>query len=268
MHSEKIRETGGVRCLTFDNLTGQGIIHGFTLRSGGVSTAPYDTFNLGFHVGDSPQHVLENRRRLAEALGYHPEHVVAGEQVHKTAVSVVDADMRGRGHASSGDAVAATDGLVCMEPGIVLMAHSADCTILFFHDPVLHCIGLAHAGWRGAVADMSRAMVETMHGLGCLRENIRVALSPSVGPCCYQIGEPVIEKIAPGLRGKVISVRDGNSFLDLAGLQRLQLMQAGIPGQNITRSAYCTNCRDDLFFSYRASGGQTGRMAGVISLLK
>jgi YfiH family protein len=267
MRSEEIREAGGVRWLAFASLGQAGLMHGFSLRTGGVSPAPCDTLNLGFHVEDDPCNVLENRGRLGRALGYNPEDVTSGEQVHKTHIIVVNKSMRGLGHRSYEDALPETDGLVCLEPGIVLMAHSADCTLLFFHDPVKRCIGLAHAGWRGAVAGMGPAMVEVMAALGCLRENIRVAISPTVGSCCYRVGENVAEQVPAHLRQKVMSIRDGGFFMDLPGLQRLQLGDEGIGDENITQSGYCTNCRDDLFFSYRASVGKTGRMAGVISLL-
>ena len=268
MRKEEIRESGGVRYLVFQNLIESGALHGFSLRFGGVSAPPYDTLNLGLHVGDDLTNVWENRKRLAGALGYAAEHVTVGQQIHGTAIARVTPALVGRGQQSAHDAIAATDGLICTEAGVVLMAHAADCTILYFHDPVAQCIGLAHAGWRGAVAQMGPKMVEAMVQLGCLRENIRVALAPTIGPCCYRVGDNVVEQIPVKLQEKILARKNDGLYLDLSGLQRLQLLAAGVADDLLIKSDICTNCSGDLYFSYRASGGQTGRMAGVISLVK
>lgn len=268
MRKEEVRESGGVRYLVFQNLIAAGVLHGFSLRFGGVSEAPYDSLNLGLHVGDDAENVWDNRKRLAGALGYAVHRVTVGQQIHGTEIARVTPDLVGRGHQSAHDAIFATDGLVCTESGVVLMAHSADCTLLYFFDPVTRCIGLAHAGWRGAVAGMGPKMVEAMVQLGCTRENIRVALAPTIGPCCYRVGDNVVEQIPTKLQEKVCSRQNDGLYLDLPGLQRLQLLAAGITDALLIKSDICTNCSHDSFFSYRASGGQTGRMAGVISLAK
>ncbi|EEG77607.1 peptidoglycan editing factor PgeF [Dethiobacter alkaliphilus] len=268
MLSEEIRETGGIRYLVFNNLTESGVLHGFTLRSGGVSPQPFDTLNMGLHVGDPPAAVLENRRRLAAALGYKNEMVTTAQQVHTTNVVRVTPKLSGRGSLSYEDAFPRTDGLLCTEPNIVLMSHCADCTLLFFYDPKARCIGLAHAGWRGAVAGMGPVMVEAMEEAGCRRENIRAALSPCIRPCCYRVGDNVAEEIEPGMRPHVLTKREGELYFDLPGLQARQLVGAGISEHNLIQSEYCTNCNSNIFFSYRASGGKTGRMAGVMSIVE
>ena len=264
MH-EELRESRGIRYLVFNHFVQSNVMHGFTLREGGVSQAPYDTLNLGLHVGDQAHAVQENRRRLAQALGYSPDRVTVGQQVHKTEIVQVTSELIGRGHMCGEDALPQTDGLISTEPNIILMAHAADCTILFFHDAKTGCIGIAHAGWRGAVAGMGPKMVTAMEAVGCRRENIRIALSPCIGPCCYQVGDNVAEEIQSDLRHHVLSNRDGQIHFDMPGLHALQLYQAGVLHSNLVQSQYCTNCNPDLFFSYRASGGHTGRMVGMIS---
>lgn len=268
MHKEEIREAGGIRFLEFGLLRQSGVLHGYTLRQGGVSRPPFASLNMGLHVGDDREHVLENRQRLATALGYSAGDVVAGQQVHGTVIARAAKEVKGSGSTGEHSALAGTDGLICNEPGIVLMAHSADCTLLFFHDPVARWIGLAHAGWRGAVAGMGPAMVEAMCAKGCVRENIHAVLAPSIGPCCYKVGENVAEAVPGQLRRHVLSARGDGVYFDLPGLQRLQLLASGIRHERLAKSAYCTSCRCDLFYSYRASAGQTGRMAGVIMLGK
>lgn len=266
MEAERIVAAGGVRFLQFAALSAEGLVHGFSLRRGGVSPPPYNELNLGLHVGDDPDLVRENRRRLAAALGYAPENVVACRQVHGTTIRRVGAGEKGLGHADYADALPATDGLLTREPQVVLMAHAADCTLLFFYDPKTRCIGLAHAGWRGAVAGMGALMVEAMCQYGCQRENIRVVLSPSIGPCCYRVGEEVVEAVPPRFRSQVLRQVGQAYYLDLPGLQLLSLLETGIKESNLFRSKFCTHCRTDLFYSHRAAGGITGRMAGIIFL--
>ncbi|MBS4030038.1 MAG: peptidoglycan editing factor PgeF [Clostridiales bacterium] len=268
MEKETIIHRQGVSFLSYRNLTDKSILHGFSLRHGGQSRTPYDTLNLGLHVADNQCAVLENRRRFAEAIGYAPEAVVTGQQVHGHRVTVVTARTKGRGHLQAADAIPGTDGLVTVEPEIVLMAHSADCTVLFFYDPVHVCIGLAHAGWRGAVAGMGPAMIDAMAVQGCLRENIRVALSPTIGPCCYRVGVELTECVPHKYQQTLNRRKDGEIFFNLPELQQLSLLDAGVSKANIITSRYCTHCHTDLFFSHRAAGGVTGRMAGVISLQK
>ena len=267
MHDEEIREANGLHFLHFRNLSFDGLMHGFTFRTGGTSTPPYDTLNLGTHVGDHPQAVGENRRKLAAALGYAPENVVSGEQVHGTKIRHVSVPHKARGHLVPEDALPETDGLICTQPDIVLMAHAADCAILFFYDPQVKCIGLAHAGWRGTVAGMGPAMIRAMTELGCAPENIRVAVSPTIGHCCYQVGSNVINEIPDDYHQDVLLQKEDAMFLNIPGLHVIQLKNAGVQSKHIVQSQYCTCCHHELFFSYRASGGTTGRMAGVISLI-
>jgi hypothetical protein len=267
MDHEQIRQQQGVYFLTVAEFFDRKVRQGFSLRVGGTSHPPYDSLNLGYHVGDDIRAVRENRKRLAAALNYRPEEAVAGEQVHGNAIMKVSREQRGRGHLSATDSLPATDGLVCEERDVVLMAYAADCTILFFYDPVECCIGLAHAGWRGTVSGIGPAMIRVMLSQGSRAKDIKVAFSPAIGPCCYRVGEEVSGQVQPGWRDRVMIVRKEGLFLDLPGLQRLQLLEAGITENNICKSRYCTSCHTDKFFSYRASGGVTGRMAGVISLI-
>ena len=190
-------------------------------------------------------------------LCYPAASVVVGEQVHGTLIARYP-ELAGRGHASMTDALPGTDGLICTAPGVVLMAHAADCTILFFFDPVKRCIGLAHAGWRGAVAGMGPLMVEALLKLGCRPQNIRAALAPTIGPCCYQVGENVIEQVPQEWRAQVIHRAAAAYYFDLPELQRLQLQAAGIKAENLIKSDFCTACRPDLFYSYRAAGKPVG----------
>jgi len=258
----------GLQVLMFSHLLAGSVLHGFSLRTGGVSASPYDTLNMGFHVGDDRQAVRENRRRFAAALGFCPQRVVSGQQIHGTAIVNVTQEECGRGADTDADALPGTDGLLTGEPGVVLMAHAADCALLFFYEATQNYAGLAHAGWRGAVAGLAPAMVEKLAERGCRREAISVALSPAIGPCCYRVGEEVVECVPEKWRRFVLRKRSQGYFFDLSGLLRLLLLEAGIKEENLVMANYCTSCHSDKFFSYRRAGGRTGRMAGIIALPK
>lgn len=266
MPEERMMGRGEVRWLAFQAFTDERLMHGFSLRHGGVSRHPYNTLNQGLHVGDDSGAVLENRNRLAHAMGFRPPDAVYCRQVHGTRIARVTAAMRGRGHTDTYDALPDTDGLICSEEGVVLVAHAADCLILFFYEPDCRCIGLAHAGWRGAVAGMGRSMVDALAGLGTAREKLRVAVSPGIGACCYRVGAEMADAVPASLHDIVFTERESGLFFDLPRFQRLQLLEAGIREENISASRFCTNCNSDLFFSYRNAQGVTGRMAGVIAL--
>ncbi|MBS3899439.1 MAG: peptidoglycan editing factor PgeF [Dethiobacter sp.] len=266
MAKEEIRTTGDINYLTFENLTDGEVLHAFTLRHGGVSAAPYDTLNLGAHVGDEPAAVRKNRDVLAKALGYQAHQVVSGQQTHGINIELVTAGNGLSACEFTETALPDTDGLICLEPNVVLLAYAADCTILYFFDPHRRCIGLAHAGWRGAVAGMASAMVEAMGRLGCRRQNIRVALSPSIGPCCYQVGDNVAREAAGHLSRDVLLPGKDGLYFDLPGYHLRLLQEAGIRAKNIISSRYCTSCHQQYFFSYRSAGGRTGRMAGILAL--
>lgn len=263
---EEIRTAGNINYLTFANLHSSELLHAFTLRQGGVSLAPFDTLNLGAHVGDEPAAVRTNRDLLAKALGYQDRHVFSGQQTHGIRIEQVTAKNRLSANEFMETALPDTDGLICLEPDVVLLAYAADCTILFFFDPQRRCIGLAHAGWRGAVAGMASAMVEAMARLGCLRQNIRVALSPSIGPCCYQVGDNLAREVVDRQKSELLLQRKDGIYFDLPGYHLRLLQEAGIGAKNIVSSRYCTSCYRQYFFSYRKAGGRTGRMAGIISL--
>jgi YfiH family protein len=182
----------GVPLIQFDVLSRAGVVHGFTTRAGGVSAGPYATLNLGLHGGDDPAAVLANRRRVAEALGVPLESWVCGQQVHRPGIVLVDAKDRGRGALSHADALPATDALTTAARGVTLATFSADCPLVAVVDPGVPAIGLAHASWRNTVARIVERVVAQMAAvLGCRPERMRAAISPSAGPCCYEVGPEV-----------------------------------------------------------------------------
>ncbi|WP_334072068.1 MULTISPECIES: peptidoglycan editing factor PgeF [Paenibacillus] len=250
---------------------------GFTGRSGGVGRSPYDSLNLALHVGDEVEDVLANRRRLSEALGFKPEAWTCGEQVHGSEVAVVKAKDRGKGSLNREGAFQHTDGLVTDEPGVLLTSFYADCVPLYFMDPVRRVVGLAHAGWKGTVARIAVAVIETMEReFGSSRGDIRTAIGPSIGGCCYEVDDRVMVKVREALEAAgepagesqiaVPSPQEGRMMLNLKEMNRIIMIKAGILPMHIECTSWCTSCRNDVFFSYRKDGGVTGRMASWVGL--
>ncbi|MCY9669467.1 peptidoglycan editing factor PgeF [Paenibacillus alginolyticus] len=251
---------------------------GFTSRHGGVSQAPYSTLNCGLHVSDVPEHVVRNRELLAEAVGQPFEAFTYAEQVHGNEVTVVSLHERGMGRTSRETAIQAKDGFITNEKGIVLCAQFADCVPLFFYDPVKRVAGLAHAGWKGTVLNISMATISLMtHTFGSQAADIRAAIGPSIMACCYEVDETVASRVkhvladikASSEERQAVMVDKGNGkyMLNLQELNRKLLQQAGILSSHIEVSQLCTSCSTDHFFSHRKEGGSTGRMIAWIGLL-
>lgn len=251
---------------------------GFTGRNGGVSKAPYHSLNLAYHVGDDPADVLENRRRLTQLLGYDTRSWTCAEQVHGTCVAVVREGDAGRGYVDRESAFQDTDGLVTDVPGVLLTSFYADCVPLYFVDPVNRAIGLAHAGWKGTVSRIAEVVIHTMEQTyGSRREDIRAAIGPSIGECCYEVDEKVMARVREALEPATGEKSDITSFskktedhektmLNLKELNRIIMIKAGILPTHIECSSWCTSCNPNLFFSYREQGGTTGRMASWIGM--
>lgn len=224
----------------------------FTSRAGGVSAAPYDSFNLGTHVGDDAADVAANRARLAQVLGLSEERFVWMEQLHTNTVTLVDGP--------SDAPVEATDALVTREKNLALCVLVADCTPVLLSDHTAGVIGAAHAGRMGARNGIVRNTVEAMVGLGAEPSRIQVLLGPAAAGESYEVPEGMaldVEKHLPGSRTRT---KKGTPGIDVrAGLVR-QLLSLGVthidadPRDTIT---------DNDFFSHRREG-VTGRQAGVI----
>jgi hypothetical protein len=255
----------------------EGLKTGFSSRHGGVSAGNFESLNCGLHVHDLPERVVENRSRLARASGLPFDAWTFMEQVHDRRVAVVTAKERGSGRDSRESALQATDALITNEPGICLCAQFADCVPLFFLDPRKRAVGLAHAGWKGTVLQIARATVKAMQEeYGSHPEDLLAAIGPSIGLCCYEIDDKVMNPVkelmrAEGIRpdacgGQPLYIEhdEGKYRLNLQQLNRQIMIKAGILPTNIELTKWCTGCHTDWFYSHRKEGGRTGRMAAWI----
>lgn len=252
------------------------IVCGFSTRLGGVSRLEFASMNLGFLRGDKSERVLENYRLLTKSMGIKPEQLIFTDQVHGTRLRIAGRADCGKGIFCERD-YKGIDGHTTNEPGAALLVFGADCVPLFFYDPAAHAIATAHAGWRGTVGRIAGGMVSFMQGkFGSLPENLRVVIGPSISSECYEVGKEVAEEFEKAFGRRVweenpILARKEESlmpkyFVDLWEANRAVLLEAGVKKEHIVVSGLCTMCRQDLFFSHRASGNKRGSMVGVMML--
>lgn len=235
-------------------------VHGWPERHGGVSEGEHRaSLNLGTVRGDDPEAVAENRRRVAEAAGFDPGELVVTRHVHGTGVWTVGEPL---------PEPAEFDGLACDRPGPVLGAFAADCLPLLFADPVAAVCGAAHAGWRGTVAKVAVNVVRAMQALGSDPGDVRVAIGPSIGRCCFEVGDEVVAEFERGFGQVDGLVVDGpeKSHVDLRVATRVQLETVGVRAAHIDDQAPCTACSPQRFFSYRRDGAGAGTHMGFIGL--
>ncbi|EEI78755.1 conserved hypothetical protein, YfiH family [Corynebacterium striatum ATCC 6940] len=225
----------------------------FTSRAGGVSSSPYESFNLGDHVGDDPADVVSNRARLQRVLGL--DDIVWMEQLHTNTVTRVD-----RGNADT--PVEATDAIITTEKRLGLGVLVADCTPVLLSDVSAGVVAAAHAGRLGARNGIIRNTVEAMLELGATPSTIQVLMGPAASGLNYEVPEAMADDVEKHLPGAKTRTKTGTWGVDVRkGLIR-QLMGMGII--NIESDPRCT-IEDTDFFSYRREG-TTGRQAGVIWL--
>lgn len=233
----------------------------FTSRPGGISRPPYDSLNLGFHVGDDPGHVRGNRELLARTLGLAPDRLTSPRQRHTDQVSLLDneADI-GQGATAEESSFDPCDGLITTLTAAPLLLHFADCVPVVLSGvaedgrPVA---GVVHAGRQGLVEGvLANAAAMMVKRTGVALRDITAAIGPCIGPCCYQVDEGTASVFAGKFSG---SVNDG--YLDLQSAAAHELTGAGLWRSNIYTLEICTAC-NDLFYSYRRDG-LTGRHGAI-----
>lgn len=249
-----------------------GLVHAFSMRQGGVSRPPYATLNLGARVGDDLQAVRENRRRFFGYFGIEPPQVVRVKQVHGDGVLTVDEGLASR----EGfprlllDEHYEYDALITNLPDLALVVSTADCLPLLVADPVRGAVAAVHAGWRSTAKRIADRTIEAMGAAyGTDPADCRVAIGPGIRGCCYEVGPVVTEAVAavlPSWEQHATGTHPGHFRLDLAGVNRAILVEAGVRPDRIVDVGLCTACRTDLFFSYRAEKPRTGRMMNLILL--
>lgn len=220
----------------------------FSTRNGGVSDGAYRSLNLGILTDDDPARVTDNRRRLAEAIGFGPEAVAMVWQVHGAELAEWTEPPHQGGYTFPGAPLRQVDGHLTDLPDVGLLILGADCLPVALAGPGR--VAMLHCGWRGLAAGIVERAVARF------AEPPAAAIGPGIGRCCYEVGPEVLaafedlDGVASGRR------------LDLRGIARKRLEASGV--SRIEDVDLCTSCRADLFFSHRRDHGVTGRQGGIV----
>lgn len=243
--------------------------HFISSRIGGKSQGPFAGFNLGFGTDDNAEDVLQNRYLLSETLGVPLDWFVFPRQTHSANIAVIDKSHSGKGAFTRDDAIPDTDALICNIPHIFIVIQVADCVPVLLLDTENKAIAAIHAGWRGTVQEIVPCTIDAMNKhYGTKAENIIAGIGPSIGKCCYNVGEEVKEKFSALPSSTIIfENRDNNLYLDLWTANKKQLIHAGVPAKNIEIAETCTQCNHEMFFSSRHGRGNTGRFTAGIMLM-
>ena len=251
---------------TLEYLVAEGISapHCFTTRLGGVSTGHLESLNLSMSQGDAPENVVENYRRVGQALGFLPEDVVMACQTHSDIVVQV-----GRQHCGAGirgEKRPECDAFITGEPGVALFVSTADCTPILLFDPVTGAVGAAHAGWRGTASAIGEKTVQAMvSAFGCRPQDLRCAIGPNIGLCHFETDGEVPEAMVATYGQAAlphIEKRGEKYYLDLKAINALGLRRAGVV--HIEIATECTVCQSHRFWSHRVTRGNRGAQGAII----
>lgn len=244
---------------TFDHLAACGELTHF------ISSGMKD---ISFSGNEEPGRVVANRRELGRSAGFELERLVVGNQVHGADITVVAAKDAGRGAYNNESRLPDTDALVTNETDICLMVLTADCVPVLLYDRELRAIAAVHAGWKGTAADIVGKTVNLLRErYGSDPRHILAGIGPSIGKCCFEVGEEVAEIFRTRYAEQIDEGKNPGKFqVDLAGINYIQLLEAGLEAQHIEQAGICTVCHPHDFFSYRYAGQSAGRFGTGILL--
>lgn len=226
-------------------------------RHGGVSPAPFLSLNLGINTNDEPDNVNENRRRFFLSLGIDDvdRRFASSHQVHGMEVLYATEAGRFDGY----------DALITDKPGLFVGVTVADCTPILIYDKANRAVAAIHAGWRGTSGEIVAKTLTTMEQqFGTSAANCYAYVGTCIDECSFEVGPEVAERFAPEFVQK-----DAQTLKDCVNLKaanRQQLIRFGVPSTQIEVSSFSTVLNNDIFFSYRAENGQTGRMLAIIGI--
>jgi YfiH family protein len=236
------------------------VAHGFFGREGGASTGPFRSLNVSGRVGHDPAAVAENWRRVGARMNGLTW--IRMQQVHGARVALVG----GAAAAAVGEA----DALLTTTPGLGLAVLTADCVPILAVAPNAGAVLAIHAGWRGTLAGIAVAGIETARReLGVPPIAWEIAIGPAIGGCCYEVEQRIGDDLVRrwGAMPDAWQPAGSHGQLDLRLVNRQQLVDAGVDTSSMAMVGPCTACRHDAYFSHRRSGGRTGRHLSAIALV-
>lgn len=217
--------------------------------------------NMSLAYGDTKDS-LNNRKNFLSDLGIDYHHLVCARQVHGSHLRYIREDDKGKGAVSRDTALADTDALITDKRSLPLAIFTADCLPIFLYDPVRLSIGIIHAGWRSCKENIAKKTVQLMQEkFNTHPQDLSIGFGPAIRQCCYEVGEEFSHYFSDSL-----IKRNGRYYLDLADINKKQLLDLGVLKINIYDSKICTSCQNDEYFSFRKEGKNCGRMVSVIML--
>jgi YfiH family protein len=252
-------QSDNIRYFRFDTVRAR---HAIFTRRGGLSPEPWNSLNVGGTVGDDSKRVRANRNLSLQALGCDPDTVFDVWQVHGADVACATAPR------PDGESVRQADIILTDKPNVTLYMRFADCVPILVHDPRRGVVGLAHAGWKGTIGDVTASMVKAMRDqYGSNPSDLVAGIGPSIGPDHYEVGADVILQVMQKFgdqSDRLLQSHNGKIHFDLWETNKLLLKRAGIG--TIEVAGICTACHTRDWFSHRAEKGRTGRFGALISL--
>ena len=262
----------GVQALVCAPLEAAGFANGFSTRLGGTSPMPEHALNLAGFNEDTAENILENRRRFLKLFPNESgDWALAGcWQVHGSDVRLINNLAEARPAEDARGDTFYCDAIISNARGVLAGVKTADCVPILIGDPSTGAFAAVHAGWRGTLAEVAAKALQRMKAEYNTRpEDVRVAIGPAAGSCCYEVGTDVIDPFRSKFPDQELftETRAHHACIDLLKSNREQLISAGVAPDGINIAPLCTMCRTDLFFSYRREKsvhGKVGRLMSVI----
>ena len=217
--------------------------------------------NMSLFYGNTKD-ALKNRNNFLSGAGINYQDLICAKQVHGSRVQYVTENDKGSGASDYGASIPDTDAIITDKNNLPLAMFTADCLSIFLFDPLTLSIGLIHAGWRSSKENIVYKTIQAMQEkFGANPEDLFVEFGPSIRECCYEVKDEF-----KGLFPVELIKRDGKFYLNLSGINKMQLLDSGVKESNISDPAICTSCRNGELFSYRREGVECGRMISVAML--
>jgi len=255
-------EINGLRYFQFESFKDLPVFHAILTRRGGVSLPPFASLNTGGTVGDDPEAVLSNHKRIYDSFGYDFSSRFDVWQVHGDKIVCAEAP-RGLNEPHP-----KADGILTNKTNVTLFMRFADCVPILLVDPINRGIGIIHAGWQGTYQQIAVRAVEKMTAcFGSKPESLFAGIGPSICQRCYEVGSEVLDLYLKhdGENGdRYFLFKDEKLFLDLWRANQEMLYRAGV--RQIEVSKICTACNLDDWYSHRAENGKTGRFGVLMSI--
>lgn len=256
MNKFLLKSTNGIDFFVSSNIEKLDFIkHFFSTRVGGVSTEEYSSLNLGIYTADNEENIKRNFKGLLEASGFNSKKIFHLRQIHGNDFCVVNNNNIDELNGSEGDAI------ITSTPGIAIGVLTADCVPILVIDTKNKIVSAIHAGWKGTSKLIVEKVLEHMiNKMGSDPKDIVGAIGPSIGACCFEVGEEVSHKFSNRI------IRNNKYFVDLKKENLVQMVRCGVDQNNIVISEFCTKCNKDLFYSYRRDNSLTGRLGAFIEI--